>query len=616
MSGSKWQAIPLVGGLLIAVCFFCAASAKEPVADYHSPLALQVDSEAGRLYVAEATADQVAVVDVESEKVIDTYALPGPPGGLALSGDTLYATIASPAGRVAVIDLDSGEVTSLLPVGHTPTVPVLSPDGKTLYVCNRFDNDVSVVELATGQTVARVPVLREPVAAVLSADGSNLFVANHLPEGPADAASVFASVSVMDTRSREVTSNIALPNGSTDLRGMCISPDGKHVYVTHILARFQLPTTQLERGWMNTNALSVIDAREKNLINTVLLDNVDRGAANPWGVACSPDGDYVCVSHAGTHEVSVIDRSGLHERLAKAAAGEEVTQVTSSAEDVPNDLAFLVGIRRRMKLDGYGPRGVAVMGTKVYAAQYFSDSIGVVDAGPDVRHHPRSLALGKQKELTSVRRGELYFNDARFCFQGWQSCATCHPDVRADGLNWDLLNDGIGNPRNTKSLLLAHETPPAMVTGVRASAEMAVRAGIRYIQFAVRPEEDAVDIDNYLKSLQPVPSPHLVDGKLSAAAGRGKEVFEKAGCARCHPGPLYTDMKMHDVGTGASYDNDRPFDTPALVEVWRTGPYLVRGQADTMLDVLVECNEDDRHGETSDLSERELADLVEYILSL
>ena len=52
-----------------------------------------------------------------------------------------------------------------------------------------------------------------------------------------------------------------------------ISPDGKYVYATHILARYQMPTTQLERGWMNTNALSIIDVEARKLLNTVLLDD-------------------------------------------------------------------------------------------------------------------------------------------------------------------------------------------------------------------------------------------------------------------------------------------------------------------------------------------------------
>src|SRR5204862_1447522 len=95
-------------------------------------------------------------------------------------------------------------------------------------------------------------------------------------------------------------------------------------------------------------------------------------------------------------------------------------------------------------------------------------------------------------EETTVRKGEKLFNDGLLSFQGWLSCASCHgPDGRVDGLNWDLLNDGIGNPKNTKSLLLAHRTPPAMSQGVREDAEEAVRAGIRHILFAERPDRDA-----------------------------------------------------------------------------------------------------------------------------
>ena len=40
----------------------------------------------------------------------------------------------------------------------------------------------------------------------------------------------------------------------------------------------------------------------------------------------------------------------------------------------------------------------------------------------------------------SVRRGEILFHDASDCFERWQSCASCHPDARADGLNWDRVH--------------------------------------------------------------------------------------------------------------------------------------------------------------------------------
>jgi cytochrome c peroxidase len=321
------------------------------------------------------------------------------------------------------------------------------------------------------------------------------------------------------------------------------------------------------------------------------------------------------VAHAGTGELSVIDRPGLHEKLARVAAGQRVTPASVAAGDVPSDLGFLEGLRRRIKLPGKGPRGVVLVGPAAWAAEYFTDSLGVVDIAPGLRTEARSVRLGPDKPVTPARMGERCFNDADLCLQQWQSCASCHPDARADGLNWDLINDGLGNPKNAKSMLLAHRTPPTMISGVRATAELAVRAGIRLIQFARRPEAEAAAIDEYLKSLRPVPSPHLVAGQLSESARRGQAVFESAGCSNCHAGELATDLKSYDVGTGPDQLGNKDFDTPTLVEVWRTAPYLYDGRAATILDVLTRFNKNDQHGATSKLTKQQLADLAEYVLS-
>jgi cytochrome c peroxidase len=219
--------------------------------------------------------------------------------------------------------------------------------------------------------------------------------------------------------------------------------------------------------------------------------------------------------------------------------------------------------------------------------------------------------------MNTVRKGEMYFHDASLCFQQWQSCTTCHPDVRTDAVNWDLLNDGIGNPKNTKSLLLAHATPPSMITGIRADAETGVRAGIRHIQFMSPNEEKASAIDAFLKSVKPIPSPYLIEGELSAAAQRGKTLFTgDAGCSHCHSGTYFTNMRQYDVGTGADNETGVKFDTPTLIETWRTAPYLYDGRAATLKDIFKTFNPADFHGVTSKLTEQELDDLVEYVLSL
>ena len=589
--------------------------------DYLSPGAVAGDKTGKNLYIAESTARQIAVFDVAGNRVTSVISLPANPSDVVISPDQLrlYVTCGGSAGKVCVVDLKTKSVVDSISVGHTPSAVVVSPNGKTLYVCNQFDNNVSVVDVAAKKEVAKIAVEREPVAAAVTPNGELLFVANLLPAGAADGGYTAAVVSVIDTSAKKVTDNIQLSNGSTGLRGICVSADGRYVYATHVLGRYQMPTTQLERGWMNTNALSVINVKKKELVNTVLLDDIDLGAANPWGVVCTGDGRYICVTHAGSHEISVIDHAALHEKLAKAAkwkTSSESLNALSYPSDVPNDLAFLVGLRRRIRLEGKGPRGLAIIGTKVFAGEYFSGSLAVVQIDPEERANVKSVALGPKKDMTVVRKGEMLFHDAMICFQQWQSCSSCHSsEGRPDALNWDLLNDGMGNPKNTKSLLLSHKTPPAMVTGIRDSAETGVRVGIKFIQFVVRPESDAVAIDEYLKSLEPVASPHLVGGKLSEAAERGKAIFAKIECSSCHPAPLYTDLKKYDVGTGKGREKGLEFDTPTLVEVWRTWPYLYDGRAVTIKDVLTKYNPDDRHGKTSTLSEQQINDLAEFVMS-
>jgi cytochrome c peroxidase len=219
--------------------------------------------------------------------------------------------------------------------------------------------------------------------------------------------------------------------------------------------------------------------------------------------------------------------------------------------------------------------------------------------------------------MTAERKGALHFPAGQFSVQKWLSCSSCHTgDARPDGFNWDLMLDGVGNGKNTKSLLLAHQTPPTTATGSRPNAEASVRAGYRSIEFAERPEEDSASIDAYLKSLQPLPSPYLENGKPSAAAVRGKKIFENTGCAACHSGRLYTSLQQYKVGTGIGREKDTAFDTPTLIEVWRTAPYLHDGRAATIKDVLQGPDSGEVHNVSSRLTAAELDDLVAFVLSL
>jgi YVTN family beta-propeller protein len=588
-----------------------------------SPTALAGSSDGKMLYVACATGRSVLCFDVAEQKVVRSISMPAPPSGLVLSSDgsELFVTCAASESEICVIDVAKRKIIGTMRGGYNAMAPVLSLDGRTLYVCNQFNNDVSVIDLVAKKDVNRIAVQREPVAAALTRDGRFLLVANHLSSGPADAPRVAAVVSVIDLAAGKVIKEIQLPNGSKVLKDIRVSPDGKYAVVTHLVGTFDLATTQVDLGWINANALSIVDLAKMEVRYTLLLDMPREAAANPWGAAWSADGRTLAVAHAGTHELSIINfpemLAGLPAASDHSRKANPVLSFESYSEEI-DTLPYLIGSRRRIALPkgDVGPRSVIITGNKVLSANYFSDTLSMIDLSAPNRQ-PESIPLGPKPEMTVVRRGESYFNDATICRQGWQSCASCHPEARVDALNWDLLNDGIGNPKNTRSLLLAHKTPPATFLGVRTNAETAVRAGIKFILFSKAPEAVATSIDEYLKSLKPMPSPYLVHGKLSKAAKRGEKLFSKVGCADCHVPGLYTDLHPHDVGTIAMCDRpgDR-FYTPTLIEVWRTAPYLHTGSAATMRDVLTTRNSNSLHGNVSGLSNREIDDLCEFVLSL
>lgn len=592
-----------------------------------SPGSVVASPDTGTLYVACETAARVLVVDVESGAVARTIPVQKSPLGLAISkdGGKLFVTCAAPQSTILVLDTADGATLATHDAGYTAMAPVLSHDERTLYFCNRFNNEVQFLDLTTGRTIARVAMPREPVAMDLTPDGKHLIVANHLPHGPANGKHVAAAVCIVDVAARHVTKELLLPSGSTLLRGVAVSPDGKFAAVTHLLARFHLPPTQLDRGWVQTNAITLIDLGRREILNTVLLDNANAGAANPWAVAWSRDGARLVVTHAGTHELSVIDAREMLSRLIElrdapggvAPAGHG--RPSRKAADIPNDLAFLVSMNRRIPLPGKGPRGLVLVGSKAYATHYFADTLGAVDLDVPLAS-ANSLPLGPSPEMDLIRQGELAWNDASLCYQGWLSCSSCHSsDARVDGLIWDNLNDGIGNPKRSKSLILSFQTPPTTALGVRQNAHVSVRAGIKNILFTEHSETVALALDAYLSNLKPMPSPHLENGELSPAARRGQKLFmsERVGCASCHEPPLYTRMKARDVGTLGPFDKPTDkFDTPTLIELWRNAPYLHDGSAATVRDVLTTRNPEGRHGQVKGLNETEMDDLCEFLLSL
>jgi len=579
--------------------------------NYLSPRNIAYDQANKKLVIIATTDKKLLILDEKSEKVTSTIKLPRNPSGIAISkdGKTYYVTGGGYWGTVWIIDSKTKKIKQTIKTNHTPLSPVLSADEKRLYICERFNNTVAIIDLKKYKKIATIPAVREPHSLIIDKKEKYIFAINLLSHSQANKAYNASFVTVIDIKKKKQVKNIKLSNGINTLREICQSPDEKYAYLTCVIGRYQVPTTQLERGWIYTNGITILNIDKQSVIATVLLDDVDLGASNPWGISCNKDGKILCVTHSGTHEISIIDCLGLHKKIDKTIAD-------GKGDYIINGLSFLYGIRRRINLTGKGPRGITIVNNNAYVTEYFTDSICKVNLDPKVLRNTSAISLGPKVPMTQERLGELYFNDATLCFQKWQSCASCHPDTRSDSLNWDLLNDGIGNPKQSKSMLQTHITPPVMSLGVRARAEVAVRAGIRYILFATRPESEAKAIDAYLKSLTPLPSRYLINGEMSKSAKRGKKVFAKAGCIICHPAPLYTNLQSYDVGTGTGQDIGKKFDTPSLIEIWRSAPYIHDGRAINIRDVITKHNPLGKRGNTKALSKKELDDLIAFIMSL
>lgn len=648
---------------------------------WRGPCDLLLDAAGANLYLLEEDGRAIRRMKTDGKSPGELLALPVRPTRFVfMPGERQIAVVGGEAeGKallVQVADETTGEecpmtIRQEFAVGHTPSdAAVRAQEGKTtVYVSNRFDGTISVIDVQSGETRTIENIGREPFAMKITPDGKRLVVAGLTAEKRADVAYTMACVRIVelepDGEEHETVHNIELLNGVTNLKDIAISPDGVYALITGTIGNYQTVTSQVVGGWIVENVVSVVDAASHQLVDTIYLDDTLRGSPNPWGITFSDDGRFLAVAISGTNEILLMPYDRIQEILNsrpvwnRPGYGAYTYSYKGKGE-------VRLPIRLRVTLGLSGMRRLIMRGDTVWVNGLFDDAVGrlKLKLSPPYEHYEnddfripgapkplrpeedavsddpvpplkfielepfsplkgvdfeRSFArIAPKPVLTSARRGELLFHSALPCMEHWQSCITCHPDGRVDGLNWDLLNDGVGNPKNTKSLLLSHETPPSMITGVRADAETAVRAGVIHILFGKLPEEDYSAMDDYLSALRPAESPHRVDGELSESARRGKFLFEssRTNCSTCHPEPLFTDLSMHAVGSQSYNEGYSRFDTPTLIEVWRTAPYMNNGHWLTVRELLREGKHGNQDGLLDRLSEQEFDDLVEYVLSL
>lgn len=256
-------------------------------------------------------------------------------------------------------------------------------------------------------------------------------------------------------------------------------------------------------------------------------------------------------------------------------------------------------------------------------------------------------------------RGKLLFNDAldeRLAEDHYIACAHCHLDGEADHRTWDFTDRGEGL-RNTISLLgrggaahgpihwsanfdeihdFEHDIRgPFGGSGLMSDDDFFAEG--RDTTLGTSKAGISADLDAlaaYVSSLTSFPrSPYRnADSSLTDAAVRGRAVFfdDATACATCHAPPRFTDSVfltptqplLHDVGTITDASGQRlgaalqGIDTPTLLELWNSAPYLHDGSAATVREVLTSRNAGDTHGNTSGLTSDQIDDLTAFLLSL
>ena len=587
------------------------------ILDYASPVELQFSPDGARLYVLCQQSGEVRVLNASTYAAIRTIAVGRVPRGFSLSPDGNRLFVANSwDDTVSVIDTNSLEVVATWPVGAEPSSVVENREGKYLFVANRISNDVAVLNAQTGAEEKRLAAGRGASYIMPSPDGSRLYVTHVYPNPSPFRTPPESEITVIDAARAEVVDRIPL-SSIAGVFHVAFSADGRLGAAAELHPKNLVPLAHLEHGGAFVDTLTLFGADVGNKPVEIPLDELERYAARPFGVAITPDKSRMYVTSGGSEIVTVIDVPRL--------LGYIRTHRKPYAEDLSASANYVVA---RIAV-GHDPRGLALAhdGRHLLVANRLEDTISVIDTRTD--NLASTIPLEGPRRLSVLRYGEQTFYTARYSFQGQIGCANCHIDSTFDGLNWDLEPDGFGRDIvDNRPIEDLKDTEPYKWNG--GNPNLPTECGPRTEKYFWRSENyddlTLTDLVVYIRSLPPRPNRWKLSGdELAPAQERGKAIFERAAdkfgnpipeqnrCSYCHSGPKGTIQKSFDVGTRKATDDSGLLDTPQLTNIALTGPYLHDGSAATLEEIWTVFNPGDKHGRTNDLTKDELNDLIEYL---
>lgn len=533
------------------------------------------------------------------------------------------------SGTVSLIDTRTAAVTAEVPVAQRLADLAALPDGRHLLIVDEQRNELLAAELRDGRLHlgSRLAVASHPVSVAAAPDGRLSSVASlwlrrltvvrptlqgalalqalhviELPFSPRvqvflpDAVRIVVAdafggkLAVVNAAQGRIDAVHTLP--AHNIRGLAIDASGRWLLVAHqrLNPTARVDFEDVHWGTLVSNAVRLVDLQRLGVPDSDLLSasrlielsTVAHGAADPNGIGIGPNG-WCYVALGGTGELAAANVNGV---------------VTNRLE--------------------VGRRPTAVLADphsgRVYVANTHSDSISVVESAAATS--PRTISLGRSRQLTPSETGEVLFYDARLAHDGWMTCHSCHTDGHTNGATADTLGDGTyGTPKRVLSLLGVGLTDPwAWNGGIRHLHDQVARSVETTLHGAPLAGAQTRELVAFLQSLQPPPplKPETDDPADRAAIARGRRLFEARGCTACHvPALTYTGQGVYDVGL-ADERGERKFNPPSLRGVGHRDGFFHDLRARTLNEVFTEFG----HQLDEPLSAGELTDLVRFLESL
>lgn len=592
---------------------------------YLSPFDVAVSADNKTLFVVAEEGNCLLVIDTGKQKVKKKIKVGERPHSIILSRDGKKAYVSNQwADNVFEIDLQELKITDTLKTAGGPAGLALSADGNFLYAVNSFTSNVSVIDLVRKQEISRLETGNNPTGIKATPDGKRLYITSRRTLGLPYDDTVICEITVLDDKLRRVSERKRIRSAYL-IENVAFTPEGDLAIFPLIRPKNNMPTIQVERGWMMNHGFGIIELKPGGRTIQLLLDEPNSYYSDPYDIAISPDGKRAFISSAGVDFISVIDLDSVRSLIGK------------SSPELLNAYSYHLGISSKYIIKriptGANPKALALSpdGARLYVAEHLEDRIAVINTAS--LETESTIDLGGPRRITVARQGRRVLNNAGGTFQNQYSCYTCHPDAHEDGLVYNMASKDMGrNVTNTQSLREIGKTPPYKWNGKNQTVYK--QDGMRFSTVLTRTEpfnyDDLDALASYITSGIPYP-PNLQynpAGELNEKQRLGKEIFERTHnnfgreipvenrCITCHPPPYYTNLQMADVSTLAATDDSMLFDTPHLNNIYASPPYLHDGRARTLEEIWTIYGQDDKHGEVNDLTKMELNYLIEYLKSL